>query len=213
MSIRGTSSEFGRLGPSSHFADPVLRNSLVYHLFVQLQALPSWALMAPQKAGELTSAGPLPKECELTEEELDWSVDADEDCSITSLTPRSVQAHRCTRIGLLLHPTRSRSTARAQARTSISQFALVRRVPVLISSRACPSLASCRFAWHLAGQQRLVPYCFTTQRAARLHSGDPLASTGACSSSFCHTPLGTSAHSHHLPSHSKTYQSIITVHI
>lgn len=34
--------------------------------------MPSWALMATQRVGDLTSAGPLPEECELTEEELDW---------------------------------------------------------------------------------------------------------------------------------------------
>lgn len=46
--------------------------SMVYHLVVQLQALPSWALMAPQRVGEPTAAGPLVAECELSERELDW---------------------------------------------------------------------------------------------------------------------------------------------
>lgn len=54
------------------FADSSRSRSLVYHLFVQLQAMPSWAFMAPQRVGEMTSAGPLTEECELTEKELDW---------------------------------------------------------------------------------------------------------------------------------------------
>lgn len=47
-------------------------HSLVFHLFVQLEALPSWAYMAPQRIGEMTAAGPLTEECQLSEKELDW---------------------------------------------------------------------------------------------------------------------------------------------
>lgn len=45
---------------------------MVYHLVVQLQALPSWAVIASQRVGEATAAGPLDPECELSERELDW---------------------------------------------------------------------------------------------------------------------------------------------
>lgn len=45
---------------------------LVYHLVVQLDALPTWALMVVQRTGELTGSGPLMPECELSERELDW---------------------------------------------------------------------------------------------------------------------------------------------
>ncbi|KAK4049491.1 hypothetical protein OIO90_005442 [Microbotryomycetes sp. JL221] len=49
---------------------------VIYHLVVQLDALPTWALLAPQKAGEPTAAGPLAPECELSEVELDWLTSA-----------------------------------------------------------------------------------------------------------------------------------------
>ncbi|KAM0791491.1 hypothetical protein ACM66B_005944 [Microbotryomycetes sp. NB124-2] len=45
---------------------------VIYHLVVQLEALPSWAIIAAQRAGEMTPAGPLAPDCELSEVELDW---------------------------------------------------------------------------------------------------------------------------------------------
>ncbi|SCV71924.1 BQ2448_4618 [Microbotryum intermedium] len=49
---------------------------LVYHLFLQLDILPAWADMVPQRVGEPTAFGPLNEESALTEQELDWFVKA-----------------------------------------------------------------------------------------------------------------------------------------
>ncbi|GAA5917029.1 hypothetical protein JCM5296_001820 [Sporobolomyces johnsonii] len=69
-----------------------LDKHVVYHLFTQLEALPKWATMAPQREGEMTEFGPLTAECVLTETELDWFTKALElACFYTPLASTRLQ--------------------------------------------------------------------------------------------------------------------------
>ncbi|GAA5918876.1 hypothetical protein JCM1841_006654 [Sporobolomyces salmonicolor] len=69
-----------------------LDKHVVYHLFTQLEALPKWATMVPQREGEMTEFGPLTAECVLTETELDWFTKALEvACFYTPLASTRLQ--------------------------------------------------------------------------------------------------------------------------
>ncbi|KAK4046280.1 hypothetical protein OIV83_006203 [Microbotryomycetes sp. JL201] len=87
---------------------------VIYHLVVQLEALPSWAVIASQRAGEPTPAGPLAPECELSEVELGWLTSALElACYFTPLAAERLEQLNAGRV------------ARDPARSMRAQYARV----------------------------------------------------------------------------------------
>ncbi|GAA5842268.1 hypothetical protein JCM11251_006763 [Rhodosporidiobolus azoricus] len=104
-----------------------LDKHVVYHLFTQLEALPDWAEMAAQREGEMTDFGPLPRECALTETELDWFTAALElACFFTPLGHERLQQLTAAR------------NARRRSEAAVDQWSFDLSVPTPAATPAQP---------------------------------------------------------------------------